>query len=188
MARPRAFDEATVVDQAKQVFWDQGYEATAVDDLERATQLSRSSLYATFGSKQALFGRALDAYLASFVDELVRPMEAPDADAETVAAFFTRLAAYSRGDAASSGCLMVNSIAELEGRSDDILEGRGDGFRERLRAAFAHALAGGLEAAAAHEQARLLTATTLGVWLTARSDPAEAADLSDVTAARVRGR
>lgn len=107
-------------------------------------------------------------------------MEAPDADAETVAGFFARLGAYFRGDAASSGCLMVNSIAELEGRSDDILEG--------LRAPFANALAGDLDAAAAHEQARLLTATTLGVWLTARSDPAEAADLSEVTAARVRGR
>ena len=44
------------------VFWLKGYEATSVEDLVAATGLSRSSLYQTFGAKQALIAKVLDRF------------------------------------------------------------------------------------------------------------------------------
>ena len=55
MARPRSFDHATVVRQARDAFVAGGYRGTSVDDLLTATGLSRASLYQAFGSKRGLF-------------------------------------------------------------------------------------------------------------------------------------
>ncbi len=55
MARPRAFDEATVLAQARALFAQQGYIGTSIDDLVKATGLLRGSLYKAFGSKRNLF-------------------------------------------------------------------------------------------------------------------------------------
>lgn len=186
MGRPRSFDHHAVVERVKLVFWDQGYQNTAIDDLEGATGLSRSSLYAAFGTKQELFTEALDAYIGSFIDGLLRPMERADASIEDVEGFFSGLAERFRGDEqAMRGCLMVNSIAELEGRSDT-LGGRADAFRERLRAAFANALGSGHDPTDGDERARLLTATTLGVWLTVRTNRRAAAEACDAVIAQIR--
>ena len=59
MARPRNFEEATVVAQAATVFGKLGYNAASIDDLVKATGLLRGSLYKAFGSKHHLFERVL---------------------------------------------------------------------------------------------------------------------------------
>ena len=54
MARPRTFDEADVVEAARDQFWNRGYAATSVDDLTAATGLGKGSLYGAFGDKHSL--------------------------------------------------------------------------------------------------------------------------------------
>ena len=80
---------------------------------------------------------------------------------------------------------MINSIAEHEGRSP-FLGSRAPGFRDRLAAAFANSMPGQMAAARVRQQAQLLTATTFGIWLTARINPAGAAQACDAAAAGVR--
>src|SRR5258708_8354183 len=63
MARPREFDIDIALDRAMEAFWEKGYEATSLDDLCEVTGLSRSSLYATFGSKRTLLLQAVDRYV-----------------------------------------------------------------------------------------------------------------------------
>jgi TetR/AcrR family transcriptional repressor of nem operon len=175
MARPRSFNTDQVVEAAKGVFWTNGYQGTGVEDLERATGLNRSSLYGAFGSKEALFRRALGVYLDSFIDPRLAPMERPGAGVAEVTGFFAGLAdLFSSGDAtARRGCLMVNSIAEFEGRGLEL--GHAGMFRDRLRRAFTSALSHETDPASVDERAQLLTATTLGLWLAARIDPVDTA-------------
>ena len=49
MARPREFDEGTVLEAAGLCFWKQGYEATSVRDLVAPTGITAGSLYNAFG-------------------------------------------------------------------------------------------------------------------------------------------
>ena len=60
--RPREFDLDQALDAAINVFWSQGYEGTTLDDLTKAMGISRPSLYAAFGDKEATFKRAVERY------------------------------------------------------------------------------------------------------------------------------
>jgi AcrR family transcriptional regulator len=60
--RPREFDLDEALERAMDLFWRQGYEGTSLSDLTRELGLTRPSLYAAFGSKEALFLKALDLY------------------------------------------------------------------------------------------------------------------------------
>ena len=67
MARPRSFDTDSVLTSAMMLFWQQGYEATSIRDLERASGLTAPSLYGAFGNKEALFTAALQRYVDTVI-------------------------------------------------------------------------------------------------------------------------
>jgi len=72
--RPREFALDDALDRAIDVFWRQGYEGTTLDDLTRAMNISRPSLYAAFGNKESTFTRAVERYAAvdmAYVDDAI---------------------------------------------------------------------------------------------------------------------
>jgi len=62
MGRPRGFAENEALDAAMTVFWEKGYEGSTLADLTEAMRINRSSMYATFGDKEALFRLAIARY------------------------------------------------------------------------------------------------------------------------------
>src|SRR6266852_2291551 len=78
MPRARIFDVDQAIDQALQLFWRNGYEGTTVSDLTAALRINRPSLYAAFGSKEELFRRALERYIAG-LGKISSALEAPTA-------------------------------------------------------------------------------------------------------------
>jgi len=62
MGRPRGFAEDAALEAAMRVFWEKGYEGATLADLTEAMGINRSSLYAGFGDKEALFRMAMARY------------------------------------------------------------------------------------------------------------------------------
>jgi AcrR family transcriptional regulator len=60
--RPREFCVDAALAAALKVFWSKGYEGASLTDLTEAMGVTRPSLYAAFGNKEALFRKALDLY------------------------------------------------------------------------------------------------------------------------------
>ncbi|WP_020180501.1 TetR/AcrR family transcriptional regulator [Methylopila sp. M107] len=60
--RPRGFDRQEALGKAMETFWALGYEGASMAELTRAMGLNSPSLYAAFGSKDALFREAAELY------------------------------------------------------------------------------------------------------------------------------
>jgi TetR/AcrR family transcriptional repressor of nem operon len=114
MARPREFDEDTVVRAARERFWNAGYAATSMTDLAEATGLGKTSLYGAFGDKHALFMRIFDEYSTGAVESAEAELAGPDESA--VERIHEYLMADARGSAGNPrGCLLARGTAELAG-------------------------------------------------------------------------
>ena len=63
--RPRTFDPETALRTAVKLFWERGYEGTSLNDLAQAMGIASASIYACFGSKEALFRQVMALYGAT---------------------------------------------------------------------------------------------------------------------------
>jgi AcrR family transcriptional regulator len=77
--RPREFDPDQALAAALAVFWRRGYEAASLTELTEAMGITRPSLYACFGNKEALFRKALDLYERDKLSYVQGALEAPTA-------------------------------------------------------------------------------------------------------------
>lgn len=184
MARPSEFNVDTALERALDVLWSKGYEATSLDDLCEATKLSRSSLYATFGSKRKLLLRSVERYVAkrtpSLAAILARPLPIRDAFAALLDEFIDQIVAGP----GRRGCFLGNCAAELP-RSDrkamaQVRQGLASTetiFRDALaRAKTRGELRSNVDVAAL---ARFLTSAIQGLRLVGKVNPDRAA-LKDI--------
>jgi AcrR family transcriptional regulator len=63
IGRPRAFDRDAALEAAMLLFWRKGFAATSMNDLCDAMGVRSPSLYAAFGSKEALYLEAVEHYV-----------------------------------------------------------------------------------------------------------------------------
>jgi AcrR family transcriptional regulator len=62
IGRPRGFDRDTALEAAMFLFWRKGFATTSMNDLCDAMGVGSPSLYAAFGSKEALYLEAVEHY------------------------------------------------------------------------------------------------------------------------------
>lgn len=148
VGRPREFDAEQVEDQAMKLFWERGFDAVSISDVTAATGVNRRSIYAEFGSKEALFERATRRYLAGpggyTTEALNRPTARGVAEAMVHGAADT-----VSGD--TRGCLTV---------------GTGPGLAE-FRDATVHHLAKRFDAAVADGELTGVDTLVLARWIAA---------------------
>lgn len=121
--RPRTFLEHEVLDAAMLVFWRHGYEASSIAQLRAATGLSSASLYGAFGSKEGLFERAVEHYIAGpgRVSELVGDLTRDPLEALGSMLHGT---IEMQSDAAHPGGCLVTLSATLGADGDDDIAAR----------------------------------------------------------------
>jgi len=113
MARPLSFDKNKALVNAMLVFWYQGYEATSMKDLERATGLVPSSIYNAFGNKEAFFLQILDYYSTFVMGKRIHNYLKQDAPIKAIYDFFiTCFTDLPRGKQGMA-CLLLNTTSEL---------------------------------------------------------------------------
>lgn len=115
--RPRQFDTEQALEGAMQVFWRKGYEGASLADLTSAMGINPPSLYAAFGSKEALFRQVLDRYDALHGSYTARALLAPTA--REVAEQLLRGAVNLHGRPQNpAGCLGIQGVLACGEASD----------------------------------------------------------------------
>ncbi|WP_367047593.1 TetR/AcrR family transcriptional regulator [Streptomyces sp. Je 1-332] len=173
MGRPKQFDPDAAVERAMDVFWRKGYAATTPQDLVDALGIGKGSLYNTFGSKHALFERALRRYRDSQAAALVEMLEGSGPVKERVREALLLLVEMDLADPDRRGCMAVNTAAELAG-TDEVAADLVRRMLDRTEEAFSALLEKGQRAGeiSSTRDARAigsqLLATVVGLRLMAR--------------------
>ena len=139
MPGPKGYIREEVLDRAIELFRRQGYSATSTAELVEELGMNRKSMYAEFGSKQELFEAALKRYSEIHLSRVLAPIEAPDADAQSIRNAFDGYASASKTKYRGLGCLMANTAVEraaLDPGSAQFV----DDYLARLDAGFRNAL------------------------------------------------
>ncbi len=119
MARPKEFDQERALHRAISIFSQKGFAATSTDDLMRAMDLGRQSMYDTFGDKRALFLKALEVYVTEKVRSINVELQTPGSPLASIRRALVHFA--ERRDLSSTdGCMGINAICEFGMRDDDV--------------------------------------------------------------------
>ena len=122
MARPVEIDRDQAFHQAYELFWSRGYVTTSLSQLLEALGIGRSSFYAAFTSKEALFVDVLDAYHEQIRQKFAR-VRSRHKGAAARRAYLYQSGVNVAAEQRRKGCLAINSAVELAG-VDDVLQSR----------------------------------------------------------------
>ena len=173
IGRPRTFDRDTALDQAMEVFWRHGYEGATIAQLTEAMGINPPSLYAAFGSKEALLKAALDRYTARREAWMEEVLSAPTTR-EVTARMLMGVAEKQTDPSNPPGCLLVQGGLACGSGSANVpfeLAARRAQTEEQLRHRFERAKAEGdlAEAADPAALARYVSAVITGMSVMASS-------------------
>jgi len=172
MPRPTSFTASHLADRALQHFWVHGFHASSMDDLVKATGVSRHGIYTSYGGKRALFLACFEQYQQTVVTPAFDVVEAPGADLASVSAYFEYQ--ISRGELAGlpgPGCFVANSASEVAPSDPDVMA-EVNRHNERLRQGFAGALQQSLPALNRQTALGLAEVTVIftnGLWTMSRN-------------------
>lgn len=118
--RPRGFDRDEALERAMRLFWSKTYEGTSLAELTAAMGINAPSLYAAFGSKDALFREAVAHYSDHHGTEIWQTLrDTPAVDAAVEGFLHATARSYSTpGD--PPGCLIVLGAQHEDGESDPV--------------------------------------------------------------------
>nr|WP_237517356.1 TetR/AcrR family transcriptional regulator [Streptomyces sp. SID4941] len=130
------------------LFWEQGYEATSLTQLREATGLSSASLYGAFGSKEGLFEKAVEHYIAgpgSVTDVVADEAESPR---EAVARLLHGSITMQTDTSHPRGCLValsgtVRARGTAEAGARKVVAARRAADRARIRACVVRGIGSG---------------------------------------------
>ncbi len=122
MARPRSFDEKTVLDCLTRLFWEQGYRSTTYAQAVAASGLREPSLYGAFGNKQALFSKCLTHYLENYAPETDLSAPKQGSPLTQLKAFCSTFIDSLVSPDTPAGCFYTNSVAEARSMETPLQE------------------------------------------------------------------
>lgn len=123
MMRQTKFNRDQVIEKAKNLYWEKGYHATSMRNLQEVIDMRPGSIYAAFGSKDNLFKESLSLYAKQNMTLLTDCLAHEATILLGLKRFTVHIIIKNKECAPSGMCMVVKSIAELtESDSPDLLK------------------------------------------------------------------
>ena len=115
----KQFDPEEALEQAMLLFWEKGYAAASLSELQKRMGLGAKSLYDTFGNKRALYLSAIRHYTDTVTRKLFDGLSARKSPLQAANSIMLKIA---RLDAeAHRGCLLGVAMAQAQLSEDEEL-------------------------------------------------------------------
>lgn len=129
---------ADAIPKATDLFWEKGFHATSMRNLQQAIDLRPGSIYASFGSKEGLFKEALHHYSQRSRSQLKAAIEQAGDPLNGLKQFVIDVL-QCQSEAPSNMCMLVKTISELtEDQAELLAEAKG--LLNAMEGAFASAI------------------------------------------------
>jgi TetR/AcrR family transcriptional repressor of nem operon len=113
MPKVKQFNKEKVLEAASEIFKQKGYNGTSIDEILKATGLSRSSLYDSFKDKHSLYLEALEFYRTRETQAYESVSQKKLNGFQKVEWLFKEVVNHLVTNPNDNGCLMVNAAAEM---------------------------------------------------------------------------
>lgn len=120
MARTKSFNPQKTLQKAVNLFWEQGYHATSMQNLVDGLGINRASMYDTYGSKEALFAKALESYQESESKQVSSILYYYTDIRQGLYVMFEYYVDSALKEGKSNSCFHVNTAIELANESEEI--------------------------------------------------------------------
>lgn len=117
--RPRSFDRQAALERAMEVFWERGYQAASMTDLTEAMGINSPSLYAAFGSKEALYREAVEHFAETESDDILAPLRNAPTAREAIEGYLVASARTFTRPGRPPGCMVVLSAVNAVGVGEE---------------------------------------------------------------------
>lgn len=115
MPRPKKYPDEQTLEKAMFIFWKKGYSETSIKDLESVLNLTASSIYNTYGSKENLFIKAIEHYIDSVVNlRIQQHLKQDDSPIQNIQNFFLSLVDDPQAVKSKLGCMLTNTSTQLD--------------------------------------------------------------------------
>lgn len=123
MGRKIRFNKEHALNKAMHLFWEKGYDATYISDLIETMGISRSTLYDSFGDKDALFKLVLEHY-KNYGSQKRNLLFSGINTKASLTSFFYQHIEKCYSDEIPEGCIITNSsllIGQIDPAIEEIL-------------------------------------------------------------------
>lgn len=117
----KTFQDEQVIAKIMQLFWQQGYYHTSMDDIVTTSGVKKQSLYNAFGDKHTLYLKALQRYHQQTLTACAQAVQKLEQNGESSLTVLATLFSYGLTDPQQpQGDLMANAVAEFGDSDADV--------------------------------------------------------------------
>ncbi|WP_069301296.1 TetR/AcrR family transcriptional regulator [Neptunicoccus sediminis] len=120
MARAAPYDRETALESALALFWDKGFHATSLKDLEKSLKMKPGSIYAAFSSKENLYLLALERYFNASRARLQDHVKASASPLGALADYLRSFATLAPDDKARQACMLTKTLVDTRNTEPSI--------------------------------------------------------------------
>lgn len=121
MSKKSKFNREEVIANATNLYWEKGYHATSMRNLQDAIDMRPGSIYAEFGSKDGVFKASLQHYAQISIEQLQNVRAESSSPLNALKTFVKQAVIETQKNSPSSMCMLAKTVAELTEEQAELL-------------------------------------------------------------------
>jgi len=121
MSNKSKFNRDQAIANATNLYWEKGYHATSMRNLQDAIDMRPGSIYAEFGSKDGVFKASLEHYAQLGINQLECLKTECASPLTALKTFVKQAVIETQKDAPSCVCMLAKTVAELTEEQGELL-------------------------------------------------------------------